>query len=51
MEPLKQLAIARLKPTSYLRTLILSEPDILPPEEAKFKAKFFAKLLYMELAN
>lgn len=51
MKPLKELAVTKLKASSQLRTLILSEPDILPFEEARLKSKFFAKLLYLELSN
>jgi hypothetical protein len=51
MLALKELAVARLKLGSYLRDLILSEPDQLPPEEARIKARFFQRLFYAELAK
>ena len=51
LSKLKELAVAKLKQGSQLRDLILSEPDYLPREEARIKARFFAKLLYAELAN
>jgi hypothetical protein len=46
---LKQLAQSKLKPTSTLRRLILSEQDELPNEEARIKMQMFAKMLYSEL--
>jgi len=36
---LKQLALSKLKPTSILRNMILSEPDELPKDEARIKAQ------------
>jgi len=51
MFKLKQLAVTRLKPNSMLRNLILSEPDYLPPDEARVKVQLFVKMLYIELAQ
>jgi hypothetical protein len=48
---LKQLALSKLKPTSALRTLILSEPEELPKDEARIKVGMFVKMLYAELAG
>jgi hypothetical protein len=45
---LKKLARTKLPSSSALRHLILSEPDILPAEEAAVKAEIFSKLLYRE---
>jgi hypothetical protein len=49
MTGLKQLALSKLSPTSPLRTLILSEPDELPKDEACIKSQMFVKILYAEL--
>ena len=43
---LKQLANNMLPKNSTLRTLILSEPDYLPKEDALVKLEIFVKLLY-----
>jgi len=50
MRPLKEIAMSRLKLSSALIKLILSEPDYLPTSEARIKYQLFAKLLYAELA-
>lgn len=50
IEKLKQLALTKLKTTSALRNLILSEPDYLPKDEARIKVQMFVKMLYAELS-
>jgi hypothetical protein len=48
---LKSMATRLLWPTSALRMLILSEPDILPRTEVIAKLEIFLRLLYQELAD
>lgn len=48
---LKSMATRLLSPTSALRILILSEPDILPRTEVTAKLEIFLRLLYQELAD
>jgi hypothetical protein len=47
---LKQFAEKRLKEDSTLRSLILSEPDELPDNQAIERAKIFLKLADKELS-
>jgi hypothetical protein len=49
MVDLKNLARAKLPPSSALRDLILSEPDYLPDGEVMIKVRMYSKLLYREL--
>ena len=46
---LKRLARESLPASSALRHLILSEPDLLPADEAPVKAKLFSRLLQHEV--
>jgi hypothetical protein len=46
---LKRLAHELLPPSSGLKRLILSEPDLLSAQEAPVKAKIFARLLQLEI--
>ncbi len=48
---LKSMAVKLLPPTSALRALLLSEPDILPRNVAVAKIEVFLRLLYQELAD
>ncbi|HYA55285.1 MAG TPA: hypothetical protein VED22_00665 [Nitrososphaerales archaeon] len=48
---LKDIARSLLPPSSGLRHLILSEPDLLPRGEAILKAKTYARLLYHEVGR
>lgn len=46
---LKDLARSMLPSSSALRHLILSEPDLLPADEAAVKARLFSRLLQHEV--
>ena len=48
---LKDISRSLLPPSSGLRHLILSEPDLLPAGEAALKAKTYALLLYHEVGR
>ena len=45
---LKQLVVKLLPPTSILRTMVLSEKDLISRSDAIAKLEIFVRLLYME---
>ncbi len=49
--PLKRSAMDLLSRSSFLRELILSEPDYLPRAQALAKIEVFSRLLHVELVK